>query len=269
MDHYNWKNHYAVKLMELENAGGFTHYRIEEETGTGKVISCTVFPGIQAVYNDLNLLHCGKRVPGTEKIAEINYCVEGRYECQVNSHYCFYARPGDLSVGNVGRREAAGSFPTGRFTGLTLFIELTSAGEQNAFILRELEIDLDIIRRMAVQEPRRFYLRGREKMDAVCRQMVSAVTEHRLPSLKLRTLELLMLISNPELLCSNDMPAYLSRKNVQLAKDVKQRITDDLSCHVTLRQLSERIRFCRGSGALKPMPWTIMWRSISVSCAKS
>ena len=64
MDHYNWKNHYAVKLMELENAGGFTHYRIEEETGAGEVIACTVFPGIQAVYNDLNLLHCGKRVPG-------------------------------------------------------------------------------------------------------------------------------------------------------------------------------------------------------------
>ena len=40
---------------------------------------------------------------------------EGRYECEVNRQYCFYAGPGDLSVGNAGSREAAGSFPTGRF----------------------------------------------------------------------------------------------------------------------------------------------------------
>lgn len=58
MDRYNWKNHYAVRLMELENAGEFSHYGIEVETGKGEVTSCTVFPGIQAVYNNFgdNLL---------------------------------------------------------------------------------------------------------------------------------------------------------------------------------------------------------------------
>jgi len=90
MDKYNWKNHYAVQLTELNAAGVFSHYGIEEETGRGNVISCTVFPGIQAVYNDLNLLHCGRRVPETEEIVEINYCVEGRYECEVSGRYCFY-----------------------------------------------------------------------------------------------------------------------------------------------------------------------------------
>lgn len=201
--------------------------------------SCTVFPGIQIVYNDLKLLHCGRRVPKTEEIVEINYCMEGRYECEVSSQYCFYARAGDLSVGNAGRREAAGSFPTGRFCGLTIFVELSSAREHNAFILREMEIDLDVIRLLALQEPRRFYIRGREEIDAVCQQMVSAVTGCAFPLLKLKTLELLMQIRNPELLSGSDIPAYLSQKNVQLAKNVKQRVTDDLSCHWTLQQLSE------------------------------
>lgn len=241
MDLYNWKKHYAVRLAELEDTGAFSHYRIEEKSGKGEVTSCTVFPGVQAVYNNLNLLHCGKSVPQTKDIIEINYCLEGRYECEVHSQYCFYVGPGDLSVGNVGRREAAGSFPTGRFSGLTLFIDLKEAGKQNAFFLREMEVDLDVIRRMALQEPRRFYLRGRDEFDAVCQRMISAMKERSLPLLKLRTLELLMLLSDPELLCVNDIPAYLSSKNVLLAKNVRQRITDELSCHLTIRQLSEEL----------------------------
>ena len=223
MNHYNWKNHYSVRLTECGNAGGFFYYRIKE-AGEGKVISGTVFPGIQAVYNDLNLFQCGKSVPKTEQIVEINYCVEGRYECEVNRQYCFYAIPGDLSVGNAGRREAAGRFPNGRFSGLTLFIDLTAAREQNAVLFGEMEIDLDVISRMALQEPRRFYLRSRSEIDAVCYQMVSAVKNHSLPLLKLRTLELLMRLSDSELLCDNEMPPYLSRKNVQLAKNTKQRL---------------------------------------------
>lgn len=241
MDYYNWKSHYAVQLRKLKSEGAFTHYGIETETGKGEVISCTVFPGVQAVYNVLNLFHCGRTVPRTEKIVEINYCMDGRYECEVNSRYCFYASPGDLSIGNAGRREAAGNFPTGRFSGLTLFIELASAGNQNAFLLREMDIDFNVIIRMATQEPRRFYLRGRKIIDAVCQQMISAVTDHSLAFLKLKTLELLMLISDPELLGGSNMPAYLSRKNVQLAEKARQRLTDDLSRHVTLRQLSAEL----------------------------
>ena len=225
----------------LQHAGAFSHDRIETEGGNGEVISCTVFPGIQAVYNDLHLPHCGRCVPGTEDVVEINYCLEGRYECEVSSQYCFYASPGDLSVGSVGRREAAGSFPTGRFSGLTLFIELIPATEQNESILREMEISLDVIRQMAIQEPRRFYLRGEAEIDDVCRRMISASSDHCLPSLKLKTLELLMLISDPGLLRNSRVPVYLSQKNVRLARDVRQRITEDLSFHLTLRQLSEEL----------------------------
>lgn len=241
MDSYDWKTHYSVQLVEQEKTGEFHHYSIKEETGRGKVISCTVFPGIQAVYNCLNLPHCGRRVPKSEDIIEINYCIEGRYECEVNKQYCFYAVPGDLSVGSVGRREAAGSFPTGHFAGLTLFIDLTSTREKNDHILQDTGIDLELIQRMANQELRRFYIRGREEIEDVCRQMVLAVNNQNLPLLKLKTLEILAMISDEGLLSRSASPVYLSQKNAQLAKDVRERISQNLSIHITLSQLSEEL----------------------------
>jgi len=241
MGNYNWKAHYAVQLTEQEHSDAFCTYEIDAKAGTGKVTSCTVFPGIQAVYNDLKISHCGRTVPRKEEIVEINYCIEGRYECEVNNQYCFFASPGDLSVGIVGRKEAAGGFPTGHFTGLTLFVELSTAKERNDLILQEMGIDLDMVQLMAIQEPRRFYIRGRKDVDDVCRQMVSAVTGKRISILKLRTLELLMLIDDSEFVCCNNKPVYISRKNAQLAKDVRTLITNDLSCRMTLRHLSEEL----------------------------
>ena len=94
-----------------------------------------------------------------------------------------------------------------------------------------MEISLDVIRQMAIQEPRRFYLRGEAEIDDVCRRMISAISDHCLPSMKLKTLELLMLISDPGLLRNSRVPVYLSQKNVRLARDVRQRITEDLSFH--------------------------------------
>ena len=77
MDKYNWKRHYSAQLKDMEHTGAFCRYGIEDKTGKGNVTSCTVFPGIQAVYNDLNLFSCGRVVPKNEEIVEITYCVDG------------------------------------------------------------------------------------------------------------------------------------------------------------------------------------------------
>ena len=66
MDSYDWKQHYSVVLNKDDNSCDFCSYSIEEKNGRGDVLSCSVFPGIQAVYNDLFIPHCGKNVPRTD-----------------------------------------------------------------------------------------------------------------------------------------------------------------------------------------------------------
>ena len=186
---YNWKAHYSAHMTKSAEALGFCHYQIETDSGKGEVISCTVFPGVQAVYNDLRLLHCGAPVPRAESIVEISFCQEGRYECEVNSRYCFYLGHGDLSVGTVGRMETGGGFPTRRFCGLTLFLDLTALEKQYAHVLREMEIDLDMIRELSSRQPRRYVLHDSSEINAIFLSMTAAVRDHRLPMLKLYPLE--------------------------------------------------------------------------------
>ena len=112
---YDWKLHYADPLRSLGVQDGFAVYRIENESGSGFVRSCTVFPGIQLVLNDLQMQYCARSVPPSAQVLELHYCLEGRYQCEVNDRYCFYVSAGDFCAGTVGRSESRGGFPTGRF----------------------------------------------------------------------------------------------------------------------------------------------------------
>lgn len=241
MHDYDWKSHYDAHIKESTHDKGFQHYQIESENGTGELIFCSVFSGVQVIYNDLHFLHCSKQVPPKENIVEVTYCIEGRYECRVNSRYCFYIGHGDLCIGTAGRREAGGGFPTRRFRGITLFMDLDVMDEQFANALREMGINLGVIRKLAIQKPRRFLLHDSADIRAVFLSMAEAERSHSLRIMKIRVMELLMLLCDSDF-GRNDMPVYINRKLVKLANDVHQRITADLSCHLTLAQLSSEFR---------------------------
>ena len=240
MHYYDWKSHYDTHLQEKNSEKGFRHYQVENESGKGQVIACSINDGVQAVYNDLHLLCCGRPVSKADHIVEITYCMEGRYECDVNDRYCFYIGHGDLSIGTAGRTEAGGGFPTKRFCGLTLFLDMDTIENQYHSINEDMEIDLGVVRKLAMREHRRFVLHDNAEIREIFLSMITAVKLHRLPMLKIKILELMMILGDSEMNWRDDKPVYLSRKLVLLAKDVQQAVTEDLSCHLTLAQLSAR-----------------------------
>ena len=242
MEQYNWMSHYGANMQQSDSAYPFQSYDIANETGSGRLISCTVFPGVQTVYNDLNMSHCGKTVPKNDDIIEISYCANGRYECEVSNQYCFYVSHGDLSIGTVGRRESGGSFPTNRYSGLTVFLDIAAFSEQNDFAIRDLKIDLDRILRAALQYPRRFILHECPEIDDIFRVAIDAQKNGEASILKLKILELLLFLGKTDVESLHDMPAYLNHAQAKLAKTVRQLLISDLSVHLTLEQLSGKLR---------------------------
>lgn len=241
MGQYNWTNHYAATLIQNDLKYPFRSYDITNETGFGKVISCDVFPGLQTVYNDLNMQYCGNVVPGNDGIVEISYCMEGRYECEVSNQYCFYVSHGDLSVGTVGCRESGGSFPTKSYSGLTIFLDAKEFKEQCNIFLREMKIELDEILKASVQYPRLCILHGNPDIDLILKSAIDAQTKEDISLLRLKILELLLLLGRIDFESYKDMPAYLNHTQAVLAKNVHQMLTSDLSIHLTLKTLSEEL----------------------------
>ena len=66
MGNYNWKAHYAVQLTEQEHSDAFCTYEIEDKAGKGKVVSCTIFPGIHTAFATKDPARFYKELLGTK-----------------------------------------------------------------------------------------------------------------------------------------------------------------------------------------------------------
>ncbi|MBE6997252.1 MAG: helix-turn-helix transcriptional regulator [Ruminococcaceae bacterium] len=238
MSNYNWKKHYAAALKATERTDGFERYRIENETGSGIIASCVVSPGLQVVMNDLTMLSCCNTVARNKDIIELNYCMDGRYECSTLGRYSFSVTSGDFSVGYAGRKEASGGFPTGHYRGINVFLDLGCFSKKQAEALLDDGIDLSRIRALAARQPRYFVLHRNSALNQILRSL-SAEFEHRsIPGVRENVLAILRFLSRPEAEALEETPAYLSKRNVELAKAAQAILVRELPRHVTIEQLA-------------------------------
>ena len=238
MDLYTWKDHYAVSFEMMDNSNGFEQFRISNQTGVGSVTACTVFSGIQVLFNNLKMLQCSNRVKQNKKIIEMSFCLEGRYENSWNDRYSFILSAGDFSVGFAVRKEGGGRFPLRSYKGILLILDAEAFSEFHSNILRELEINLDGIVSLASRQPHYFKLRSNEELNVILNSIVSGFAGRNIPLLRIKVLELLLFLSSPDTTDLKELPAYLNKKNVALAKAVYAALTQDLSRHLTLEQLA-------------------------------
>ena len=168
----------------------------------------------------------------------MSFCLEGRYENSWNDRYSFILSAGDFSVGFAGRKEGGGRFPLRSYKGILLILDAEAFSEFHSNILRELEINLDGIVSLASRQPHYFKLRSNEELNVILNSIVSGFAGRNIPLLRIKVLELLLFLSSPDTTDLKELPAYLNKKNVALAKAVYAALTQDLSRHLTLEQLA-------------------------------
>ena len=238
-----------MPLTDIDSTPNFQKYRFFDENGSGVVTACTLFPGLQAICNDLQTSRCAGTVDPDENMIEITFCMEGRYECSVSERYCFFVGPGNFSVGTVGRRESLGGFPTGRYRGVTFFLDLNAFSKECAGLIKELELRPDQIRVLATRKPRYFVLQYDPRLAGIREGLTRGYAEQDLPLLKLKALEMLSFLSAPERAAGSEEPTYLNRRQTALAVEVQKRIMADLARHITIKEMADELQ--AGTTALK------------------
>lgn len=236
---YNWKRHYSAPLELLEESPGFRRYYYTDKTGYGYVRELEVFDGLQIICNDLYLYKSGRPVSPSDSVIEITYCLEGRYECEVNDRYCFYLQEGDMSVGSVGRVESRGYFPTGRFKNVTMFVTPAIFVKESRMIVKHLGLDMNAALELANSSHKYFILHQDPSIRNIMTVLARAADEECMPRVKLAALAVLRLLSELTEEQTRDTTVYLNRNQIRLAKAVHERLASDLSGELTIARLSE------------------------------
>ena len=214
-------------------------YFVSNQTGTGRVTVCPVFPGAELCYNDMHLAWCNQDQSPARNVIEINHCRVGRYECSFGENSCCYLAAGDFAVSAGTRKKSASCFPLRHYHGITILLELDQLSPQMRQGLQWFGIDLERIRSEIYAANRCLILRENPAIEAIFAGLYAAYPPAGPEVFRLKVLELLQILSHLEAQGNVQQADYYNRSQVECAKRVAERITQDLTVHHTIEQLAQ------------------------------
>lgn len=215
-------------------------FRLSNETGHGKITVYQVFPGIELYYNDMHMGYCNQNQATAKNMIEINHCLIGRFECSFGENSCCYMAEGDLSISSGMKKKSNSCFPLNHYHGISIIINLDELLPEVRRIMELLNIDLKYIQTYICEGNRCCIMRANPSIEHIFSELYH-VREKRKPGyMKIKMLELLLFLSDLNTADEVLQMDYFNRNQVALIKEVASYITEDLTTHHTIEQLSQK-----------------------------
>ena len=198
-----------------------------------------IFPGIGLTYLDIDEPDAEVRRESVRDRLEIDYCRSGRAEFRVGSDF-YYLSEGDLSVT---RRTGAGvsvDFPLGRYTGVTISVDLAQTPMRFSGILDDVNVEPRLLCEKYGVDEKPFVLRSNAALSHILSELYAVPESIRTGYQKLKVLELLLFLSGMDLRPDVLERQRLNPRQAALARDVNAYLIAHPERRITVDQLSER-----------------------------
>lgn len=213
-------------------------YAFANETGDATLLVYNVLPGVAVAYHSVHMdqFDIGQTLQGN--LVEIHHCQEGRIEQQF-SNGLFYLMPGDMSVAIRSRSVKQYRFPLRHYHGMTIAINVDEAPESFAEYLNGVEVrPMEIAQRLC-QERCSFVARSERYVEHIFSEMYSVPEIIRPGYLKIKVLELLMVLGEVLPADSRRVRKGLAPKQVELAQSVAEYLSQRMDSRVTIPELAK------------------------------
>ena len=215
-------------------------FRLSNETGHGRITVYQVFSGIELYYNDMHMGYCNQNQATAKNMIEINHCLIGRFECSFGENSCCYMAEGDLSISSMMKKKSNSRFPLNHYHGISIVINLDELLPEVRQIMELLNIDLHYIQKYICEGNRCCIMRANPSIEHIFSELYH-VREKRKPGyMKVKMLELLLFLSDLNTAEEVLQTDYFNQNQVALIKAVASYITEDLTAHHTIEQLSQK-----------------------------
>ena len=213
------------------------------ESGIMEVFS--VLPGVELIYDDFSMKEQPNAVEVEGNLLKINYCHQGRQECRWVCNDYLYLGPGDLCITRMENDEPPLTFPTERYRGIAVVLDLDVLQEEPLPILGNYMTGLAD---KFCPGHHFFTMRANAHISHIFSELYDIPDELRAEYFQIKVLELLMFLwlVNPDKERRIDK---ITRGQIEVIKEVKNRICEDLTREVTIEELSKE--FCISPTALK------------------
>jgi len=246
---FHWEELYTESLKSKTETPACDILHLENESGTGQTTLYHVFPGIHMAYNDVHMGYCGSGCCNAEHVIEINHCRQGRFECDFGGQTCCYMTPGHLAVCTPKHKKTSACFPLCHYCGISVFLDLQAITPDLNSVFRLLSIDLEPISDLVFRQRQIIVVRAEQSIEQIFSELYSVRDSGKPGYLKVKVLELLLLLSDLNAWEPLNSRVYLNRGHVQAVKAVHAYMMEHMEAHVTISELA--LQFKLSPTALK------------------
>lgn len=202
--------------------------------------SHALYPGIELFFltlrgDSLSLCH-----EALEHVLEINYCHQGRIGWEMEGGNHVYLGQGDYAIQTM--KTCANSFltlPNGYYEGLVLCVDLDILTACPPSPLAEAGITGNLLFEKFCRENGFVSLAGNSKTDAVFSSFYGLPKDLETAFWKLKTQELLLLLSQVQCSSKKQLSQYQSRQ-VELIRTIHDQLISHLDQRITIEDLARR-----------------------------
>lgn len=205
----------------------------------GKITSYNVFPGIYLSHIELNTFDMDQfKSKHNSNDITINHCKKGRYECKFEGKYR-YLEEGDLVAATNLAKNYYSAFPLGYYEGIEIFIN-TDLAKNSLKNIMGYSFDLDELHQKIVDNENFILIKDTEKIEHIFSELYYVDSEIQEVYFKLKLLELFLFLKITPLNNKLETKPHLSRKQVEVVKNIKNEIIQNINAPITLKELSKK-----------------------------
>lgn len=229
------------KMQITSRSDGSTVSFFADETGSIQSTVYAPFPGVSLVQKDVHLPQfiTNWRYGPVDALA-IEYCREGRLECQVDDA-CLYIAPGDIVIFRTDPNLRMLQYPSSHYHATTCMIYLDEPSPVLKQHLGMAGFSLEKLRDKYLPNGRYYsILKNTELLKAVFEAMDHAPEPVKSMYLGVKILESLVLLASEIAEINDDLPQRVPRRHAQMVKQVYRYVMEHPEERYTIRDLAEK-----------------------------
>lgn len=229
----------AIKEM-LFSKNEIKELKADYETGSIKI---TIFPITTGIFLSLNE-EIGSSIPFDEKkynyeLTTINQCLSGRCEFKHPGEAMSYISPQLTCIARK-RRMDAFYYPLGNYTGLEISIIESLIDETTRDFLNKFSIDMDFLISKYLKNTETFIGKTDTRLIIYFKKLYQLLNMKNLGRIRLKVLEIFEMLISEEVI-SPSKSNYLTSGQASIARRTHERLTSDLSRHISAREIAEEL----------------------------
>ena len=199
-----------------------------------------LYPGIDLCYIDVVSNSFSAHHEALGHIMQINYCKVGQVAWKTQNGNSIFLNPGDFSVHALDScMDSSFQFPTGRYQGLTVCVDLRKVAAQPPELIAEAGIFDGLLREKFCQDHTISFLAGNERSESIFSAFYDQPGKLRLPYRRIKVLELLLYLAKVELAPENRLTEYQSRQ-IEIVREIHDQLLQHMDQRITIEELSKQ-----------------------------